>query len=41
MTGKELTYIKNAVDSGKISGNGKYTEKCQTFSRKNMVSISV
>ena len=30
-TGKETSYIEDAVLSGKISGNGKYTKKCQTF----------
>lgn len=30
-TGKETEYITEAVVSGKISGNGKYTQKCQTF----------
>lgn len=28
LTGKELDYIKDAVQSGKISGNGKYTQLC-------------
>src|SRR5688500_11861988 len=31
LTGKELLYIGDAVESGKISGNGKYTKKCQQF----------
>ncbi len=31
LTGKETDYIKDAVCSGKISGNGKYTQRCQTF----------
>jgi dTDP-4-amino-4,6-dideoxygalactose transaminase len=31
LTGKETDYIKDAVLSGKISGNGKYTKKCQDF----------
>lgn len=30
-TGKELDYIADAIASGKISGNGKYTKLCQTF----------
>jgi dTDP-4-amino-4,6-dideoxygalactose transaminase len=30
-TGKETEYIRDAVDSGKISGNGKYTALCQNF----------
>ena len=31
LTGKELEYIKEAVLSGKISGNGMFTQKCQKF----------
>lgn len=31
MVGKELDYIKEAVTSGQISGNGQFTKKCQTF----------
>jgi dTDP-4-amino-4,6-dideoxygalactose transaminase len=31
LTGKETAYIQDAVASGKISGNGKYTQLCQTF----------
>jgi dTDP-4-amino-4,6-dideoxygalactose transaminase len=31
LTGKETQYIEDAVASGKISGNGKYTKKCQEF----------
>ena len=31
LTGKETEYITDAVVSGKISGNGKYTQKCQHF----------
>lgn len=31
LTGNELNYIKDAVESGKISGNGIYTQKCQKF----------
>ena len=30
LTGKETDYIIDAVATGKISGNGKYTKKCQT-----------
>ncbi len=30
-SGKETTYIEDAVKSGKISGNGKYTKLCQNF----------
>jgi dTDP-4-amino-4,6-dideoxygalactose transaminase len=31
LTGKETLYIEQAVRSGKISGNGEYTKKCQQF----------
>ena len=31
LTGKETHYIYDAVNSGKISGNGKYTQLCQSF----------
>jgi dTDP-4-amino-4,6-dideoxygalactose transaminase len=31
LTGKETHYIYDAVYSGKLSGNGKYTKLCQTF----------
>ncbi|MEZ4937844.1 MAG: dTDP-4-amino-4,6-dideoxygalactose transaminase [Crocinitomicaceae bacterium] len=31
LTGKETVYIEDAVNSGKISGNGIYTKKCQEF----------
>lgn len=31
MTGKETHYITEAVTSGKISGNGIFTQKCHTF----------
>lgn len=31
LTGKEAHYLYQAVYSGKISGNGLYTQKCQTF----------
>ncbi|WP_298395827.1 dTDP-4-amino-4,6-dideoxygalactose transaminase [Flavobacterium sp.] len=31
LTGKETHYIYDAVNSGKISGNGKYTQMCQTY----------
>lgn len=35
LTGKETYYIEDAVKSGKISGNGKYTQKCQHFFEEN------
>jgi dTDP-4-amino-4,6-dideoxygalactose transaminase len=31
LTGKETFYIEQAVQLGKISGNGMFTQKCQTF----------
>jgi dTDP-4-amino-4,6-dideoxygalactose transaminase len=31
LTGKETTYITEAVKSGKISGDGIFTKKCHTF----------
>ena len=31
LTGKETDYIGNAVKTGKISGNGIYTQMCQHF----------
>lgn len=31
LTGKEVHYMYDAVNTGKLSGNGKYTEKCQTY----------
>ncbi len=31
LTGKETEYIEKAVKSGKLSGNGDYTKKCQSF----------
>lgn len=34
LVGKETDYIKDAVNSGKISGNGKYTKLCQDFFEK-------
>lgn len=34
LTGKEIDYIKDAVLEGKISGNGKYTRKCQEYFEK-------
>lgn len=34
LTGDETRYIEDAVASGKISGNGKYTQLCQNFFEK-------
>ncbi|GIQ58569.1 dTDP-4-amino-4,6-dideoxy-D-glucose transaminase [Flavobacterium collinsii] len=35
LSGKETYYITDAVASGKISGNGKYTKLCQQFFEEN------
>ncbi len=35
LTGKETQYIEEAVKSGKISGNGIFTKKCQEFFETN------
>jgi len=35
LTGKETNYIEEAVKSGKISGNGIFTKKCQDFFESN------
>lgn len=34
LTGKETSYIEAAVASGKISGNGLFTQKCHSFFEK-------
>ncbi len=34
LTGKETYYIYQAVNSGKLSGNGMFTKKCQDFFEK-------
>ena len=31
MTGKETKYMYEAVDTGKLSGNGEFTKRCQHF----------
>ncbi|SFB99697.1 dTDP-4-amino-4,6-dideoxygalactose transaminase [Flexibacter flexilis DSM 6793] len=36
MTGKETEYIKEAVISGKISGDGVFTKKCNEFFEKEL-----
>lgn len=38
LTGKEVHYIYEAVQSGKISGNGDFTKKCQQFLEKHSSS---
>ena len=34
LTGKEMHYMYDAVQAGKISGNGKYTQLCHSFFEK-------
>lgn len=34
LTGKETHYIYKAVSAGKLSGNGKFTQQCQSFFEK-------
>ena len=36
MTGAETDYIRQAVESGKISGNGIFTKKCQSSRNKSV-----
>src|SRR5690606_4724134 len=31
LTGRETAYIQQAVDRGKLSGNGEFTQRCQWF----------
>ncbi len=35
LTGNETKYIEQAVQSGKISGNGDFTKKCQSYFEAN------
>ena len=37
LTGNETKYIETAVNSGKISGNGEFTKKCQSFFEEKYV----
>jgi len=30
-TGRELTYVQQAIDGGRLSGNGPFTRRCQTW----------
>lgn len=41
LTGHELAYIQQAVESGKISGNGVFTQKCHEFFRARFSDASV
>ena len=38
LTGKELQYMQEAVNSYKLSGNGSFTKRCQEFFEKPMGS---
>ena len=35
LTGKEAHYMYDAIYTGKLSGNGKYTKKCQEYFERN------
>jgi dTDP-4-amino-4,6-dideoxygalactose transaminase len=35
IVGSELEYIKDALSSGTLSGNGKYTKRCQNWFKEN------
>ena len=35
LSGSEIEYIQKAILSGKISGNGEYTKKCQSYFEEN------
>ena len=35
-TGREIEYIKQAIATNKLSGNGKFTEKCQTWLKERI-----
>lgn len=41
MTGKELEYINDAYQLGKLSGNGKYTKLCQSLLQQRVGSAKV
>lgn len=41
LTGNELNYIRVAVESGKISGNGRYTKQCHTLLRERYGFVGV
>ena len=34
IVGKELTYIKDAVDQGMLCGDGKYTKLCSAWMKE-------
>jgi dTDP-4-amino-4,6-dideoxygalactose transaminase len=38
LTGKETSYLREAVKMGKISGNGEFSKKCQYFLANNLKS---
>ena len=35
-TGKEIEYIKESLESGKISGDGMFTKKCHEYFEKKL-----
>lgn len=39
LTGNEINYINDVLSSGKICGNGVYTQKCQNFFKERLGSI--
>ena len=36
IVGKELTYIKDAVDQGMLCGDGKYTKLCSAWMKERV-----
>ena len=41
LTGNELVYVRAAIESGKISGNGYYTKSCHEFLRQRYDFLGV
>ena len=39
--GKELEYIKDAYNNGKVSGDGKYTKMCSRFMEERFNSKKI
>ena len=33
-TGKEMEYIRKAIEDGRLSGNNQFTKRCQDFFEK-------
>ena len=38
LTGKETSHLTEAVETGKLSGNGEFTKKCQHFFENTLES---